>query len=360
MAKTLDIDNFQTLSHNSAVLVGKDANGNMGWLEKVFTEDGKFNDGTLATKDELTNLATKDEVNACVKTEKLNELATKEEVKECAKTSALNDYLTITSASSTYETKADAENHATKSDLNQYVKITIQQDGNTAYMNNEWNGGLMKLTTKEQKMSKVTLYDGSDDANTYIQLIVKDEGQDAGQVARINGTLTGFFYNKTKENANQPTDEIATLGDVYQRTMQELTGLASGDKAKIQNQTNGGVMQYVKADGANNAVCVNNGSGDNGVGVELCALNSTGNGARIILNDHGAYYTVKNDASFTDDNMLVTKSELESLKSEMTKLQKENTELKASLAEATKTVNEYTEKVSTLVEQQAAAVGAKG
>ena len=258
MAKTLDIDNFQTLSHNSAVLVGKDANGNMGWLEQVFTADGKFNDGTLATKDELTNLATKTELEDYAKSEKLEEevakLATKEEVKECAKTSALSEYLTIASAGSTYATKEEAAAHATKSDLNQYVKITIQQDGNTAYMNNEWNGGLMKLTTKEQKMSKVTLYNGSDTANTYIQLIVKDESQENGQVARINGTLNGFFYNKTKENANQPTDEIATLGDVYQRTMQELPGIASGDKAKIQNQTDGGVMQYVKEDGSNNAV----------------------------------------------------------------------------------------------------------
>lgn len=318
MAKTVDLNTVDQVSPNSATkILVENGSGDFGYISKIFNEDGGLagvpNLETFATKDDLTPLETKE------------------------------------NAGKVYETKEEASStFATKQQLDEYIKINITKDGNVAYMNNEWNGGLMKLTTQDQKMCKVTLYNGADDAKTYVQLIVKDEAENANKVAKINGTLDGFYYIKTSDNTPKVENEIATLGDVYTRTLQEIK-LDNGDFAKIQNQNDGGVMQYVTKDGANNAVCVNNGTGQEGIGVELCALTKDGQGSRIMLNDHAAYYTVGTGTSFTDDNKIVTQKDLKDLKTELQTLKAENESLKTQLAEATKTVNNYTEQVSQLV-----------
>lgn len=310
MAKTVDLNTVDQVSPNSDTkILVENGSGDFGYISKIFNEDGG-----LAGVPNLETFETKEEAN------------------------------------STFATKTDA---ATKQQLNDYIKILIESEGNVAYMNNEANGGLIKFTSKDKKMSKVTLYDGTDPAHTYLQLVVKDEAENGTQVAKINGTLGGFHYIKVADNTPTTTNEIATLGDVYTRTLQEIA-LPNGDKAKIQNQNDGGVMQYVTSGGANNAVCVNNATGENNVGVELCALAAGGHGARIILNDHGAYLTIKDDATFTGDDAIVTKKELTALTTQIEALKAENASLKASLTEATETVNAYTNQVSQLVAASAA------
>lgn len=316
MAKTVDLDTVPTVSANSTTkILVENSGGNFGYISGIFNADGG-----LAGVPNLKTFATKEN---------------------------LDNYVTIESANSTYETKEEAgSTFATKTQLNDYVKVLIKNEGNIAYMNNEANGGLIKFTSVDKKMCKVTLFDGSDTDKTYLQLIVKDEAEDGTQVAKINGNLNGFYYIKTSDNTPAPEKEIATLGDVYTRTQQEIT-LENGDKAKIQNQNDGGVMQYVKQDGGNNAVCVNNDSQN--VGVELCSLATGGSGSRLILNSQGAYLSVGTEIKTDDDSKILTKKDLTELQAQLTKLQAENTELKTQLTQATETVNAYTAQVSQLV-----------
>ncbi len=117
-----------------------------------------------------------------------------------------------------------------------------------------------------------------------------------GKIENIDGSSSGG-------------GDYATLADLATKVTKELDGTNIGDKAKIQNQTDGGVMQYVSADKSNSAVTVNDGSQD--VGAEICSLDPDGNGSRIIANKTGAYYSVGNAVNVTPEKEIAVKGDLD-------------------------------------------------
>lgn len=153
MAKTVDITTLGGISKNSALLFGKSSDNKVGFVEGTFDENGKLVDVVEAIK----NLATKDEIK-------------------------------------------------------QFIPSVVSQNGDVAYMNNEANGGLIKLTKKDGSMSKVTLFDGSDENKTMMQLIVHSPNK--SEIAKINANTTGFYYIKEDTNTPKPENELATKKDV--------------------------------------------------------------------------------------------------------------------------------------------------
>ena len=117
-------------------------------------------------------------------------------------------------------------------------------------------------------------------------------------------------YTKKEADAKFSTkEELTILKPVIDaKVVQELEGSQSGDKAKIQNQTDGGVMQYVKKDGSIYAVTVNDGSQD--VCAEMCAIDGDSQGSRILVNTTGAYYNVDNKISINADDEIATKKDV--------------------------------------------------
>ena len=198
---------------------------------------------------------------------------------------------------------------ATKDEVSkQYVPINITKDGDVSYMNNEANGGLIKFIKKDGLTSKVTLFDGSDTDKTMMQLIVHDK--DKTKVAKVNANETGFYYIKKNTNTHTAADELATLGDVDKKTTRELKGTKEGDVAKIQNQNDGGVMQYVKQDGSNAGVRVSDGT-SHGIGAELFTLDSKNTGSRIVTTTSGAFYSVGNEITVDAKRELAVKADVE-------------------------------------------------
>ena len=191
---------------------------------------------------------------------------------------------------------------ATKDDVSkQYVPITVSKDGNTSYVNNEAEGGIIELRLKDGKHGKIEL-----DSGDVTVLLSVEEGTNA---ANVSGKADGFYYLKGKGTVT-PEAELATLGDVAKKTTKELPGTADGDVAKIQNQTDGGVMQYVKQDGSNAGVCVSDGT-SNGVGAELFTLDSNNTGSRIVTTTSGAFYSVGNEITVDTKRELAVKADVE-------------------------------------------------
>ena len=116
------------------------------------------------------------------------------------------------------------------------------------------------------------------------------------------GYISGLFTDQGK------LADIPDISNLASKVTKELDGTQTGDKAKIQNQHDGGVMQYVKQDGSNSAVVVNDGSQD--VGAEICSLDSENNGSRIIANTKGAYYSVGKTVDISEDKEIATKGDL--------------------------------------------------
>lgn len=387
MAKTKEISTLETISANSAYILGKSKEGKIGFINNVFNEQGKL--------------------------------------------AEVPDHTTF----------------ATKTDLDQYVKIQIKDGKNVAYMNNESNGGLIKFTKADGTMSKFTLFDASDPDKTMLQIIVKDGKTD--KVAKINGNVDGLYYIKTATNTpvadnelatlgdlvqfspaqitgvsegdvatchnsadggslkyesathtafigvncdanskemlaefaltekkngatlksgnrllakkegifytkgtdldTNPEDEIVTVADLNKKVTKELDGTNNGDKAKIQNQNNGGVMQYVKQDGSNYAITVNDGTQN--VCVELCALASGGSGSRLVLNTTGGYFNVGNSISVTDDDKILTKKDLKTIEQEVKEITTVNDLVEAAqddITELETKINELTKKIEAL------------
>lgn len=269
---------------------------------------------------------------------KLADVVTKEEFDSLAKEAVdtyvqsadlLKDYAKKTDIPdlTDYATKAELEgyvkeeaiaNFVTKSDLLGYSPIRVEgENGTIAYMANEKDGGIMKVLREDGTYSKVTLNDGTADADhTMLQLYIGNK--EGTKRAKINGTIEGLFYSK--ESEVRPEHEIATKADLKDiggitpadlntRVEKELEGTEPGDVAKIQNQTDGGVMQYVSADKSNSAVTVNDGSQN--VGAEICSLDPDGKGSRIIANKTGAYYAVGNAIDVTPEKEIAVKGDLE-------------------------------------------------
>lgn len=287
MAKTIDIAKLSSISKNSANLLGK-SGGTLGFVEEVF--DGK---GELSDVDQTyTKTSSKPQSGKAVASA----------ISEA--TSSINK--------TTEEKVAEAVKPlATKKELDQYVKVLLQKDGATSYMANEDNGGLIKFTGSDKIMSKVTLFDGSDDAKTRLQIIVKDENdKGSGKVAKINGTVDGMFYIKENTNTGTRETEIATIGDLDKKTTKEMVGTSDGDVAKIQNQNDGGVMQYVKKDKSNSAILVSDGQTD-GIGAEVCVLDGTSNGTRLVMTKENAFLNKGTKHSVQDADSLVVKKQLD-------------------------------------------------
>lgn len=268
---------------------------------------------------------------------KLADVVTKEEFDSLAKEAVdtyvqsaelLKDYVKKTDLPdlTDYATKAELEgyvkeeaiaNFVTKSDLLGYSPIRVEgENGTIAYMANEKDGGIMKVLREDGTYSKVTLNDGTADADhTMLQLYIGNK--EGTKRAKINGTIEGLFYSKELEV--RPEHEIATKADLKDiggitpadlntRVEKKLEGTEPGDVAKIQNQTDGGVMQYVSADKSNSAVTVNDGSQN--VGAEICSLDPDGKGSRIIANKTGAYYSVGNAIDVTPEKEIAVKGDL--------------------------------------------------
>ena len=192
---------------------------------------------------------------------------------------------------------------ATKDDVSkQYVPITVSKDGNTSYVNNEAQGGILELRMGDQKKGKIALDTGD------VTLTLSAE--DGTNTANVSGKADGFYYIKGKEGAPSHDTELATLGDVDKKTTRELKGTRDGDVAKIQNQNDGGVMQYVKQDGSNAGVCVSDGT-SHGVGAELFTLDSKNTGSRIVTTTSGAFYSVGSEITVDTKRELAVKADVE-------------------------------------------------
>lgn len=140
---------------------------------------------------------------------------------------------------------------------------------------------------------------------------VPDTFNDKGELSDVQEK---FDKDSTKPMSGKAVAEaiknFATKDEVNGKVTKELTGTASGDVAKIQNQNDGGVMQYVKSDGSNSAITVNDGSQK--VGAEICSIDSKKQGSRIVVNTEGAYYSVGTTVETDEAKEIAVKGDLES------------------------------------------------
>lgn len=128
---------------------------------------------------------------------------------------------------------------------------------------------------------------------------------------KIENVDLSDYAKKDELDLKADKDELALKADkeeLNSRVEKELEGTHPGDVAKIQNQTDGGVMQYVSADKSNSAITVNDGSQN--VGAEICSLDPDGKGSRIIANKTGAYYAVGNIIDVAPEKEIATKGDL--------------------------------------------------
>lgn len=176
MATTKEISSLETISGNSALLLGKTAIGNVGFIQGVLAADGK-----------VTGLA---EVEG-----RLDKL----------------EAVTIDQVFDKDSEKA----HSGKAVEDAFKKhSTLQGDTGTAYMANELTGGLIKFTTTAGDAGKVTTYDASDSEHTLVQ--IEANNSDKSKVARINFTADGAFYSKDPSGTAVAVadNELATKGDI--------------------------------------------------------------------------------------------------------------------------------------------------
>ena len=256
MAKTLDITKLAEVEDTSVSLLGKTKTDTLAYIDNEILKD----------IDEAYDPTSNRPQSGTAVAEAIEPLATKDEVSK------------------------------------QYVPINVTKDGNTSYVNNEAEGGILELRMGDQKKGKIALDTGD------VTLTLSAE--DGTNTANVSGKADGFYYIKGKEGAPSHDTELATLGDVDKKTTRELKGTRDGDVAKIQNQNDGGVMQYVKQDGSNAGVCVSDGT-SHGVGAELFTLDSKNTGSRIVTTTSGAFYSVGSEITVDTKRELAVKADVE-------------------------------------------------
>lgn len=252
MAKTIDITKLATLSESSVSVLGKNGSNKLGFID---------NDVLKGIDATYTPESTRPQAGTAV-AEAIKPLATKEEVGE------LDTEL---------KTKASTE------DLEEKVS--------------EINTKLDEKATKTELQSKETELSGK---ITTLEESKATKEELAQKATEIN----------TEVEKKATKDALAALQtQVNQKVVQELEGTNSGDKAKIQNQTNGAVIQYVSSDQSNSAITVNDYSQN--VGAEICSLDAQGQGSRIVANKQGAYYSVGNSISVAAGDEIATKKDVD-------------------------------------------------
>ena len=278
---------------------------------------------TKATKEDL-------EKEKAALTEKINAAATKVELEE--KTSTLEQSIESLETSKASNDDLDSkigevnsklEEKATQEELNQKEstlneKITALESSRATTQ--ALNEAVTKIET--ERATKDELSKKEKELQDKI-----DEKAAQSALAELSGSVEEL------KTSSATKDELSDLqSDVNKRVIQELEGTKQGDKAKIQNQTDGAVIQYVGADESNSAVTVNDYTGN--VGAEICSLDSTGRGARIIVNHDGAYYSVGDAVSIQDEDKIATAKDLKD-KVTQTELTQKETELTSQITTKT-------------------------
>ena len=295
----------------------------------------------------LTDYATKDELEDFVKQEALANYVTSDMLTTYAKKEDLDKKVgteefepvkaTVDTLDTVYAKKSEIEGKADVSALDEKVskeelanakkeinaevekKLEIRKVGNietgTFEFTNGAAGAGVSYKDETRKLdASINVLDGN--TNGILAQIVAGPMAMTGPKIFLDSEKATYVKGKIISTAD---DELVTkkdLNDINRvtpedlntRVEKELEGTHPGDVAKIQNQTDGGVMQYVSADKSNSAITVNDGSQN--VGAEICSLDPDGKGSRIIANKTGAYYSVGNAIDVSPEKEIATKGDL--------------------------------------------------
>lgn len=144
-------------------------------------------------------------------------------------------------------------------------------------------------------------YDTSELTDKDIVKVLKDETQGGG-ISYYRWDTKKFTLIATLEKSTPET----VIGD--------------NGTSLVMNEGDGGTLQFTTSDGKKSGVAVNDGTGD--ILAELYAVTEADKtGSRVILNTDGAYYTKKEDATFDENDELVTKKTIESLNQKIAELE---------------------------------------
>lgn len=175
MTRTRDLATLDTISGNSAALLGKSAEGIAGYIPDLLDAEGKFA-GITDITDRLDTLEA------------------------------------VTIDQTFNKESANAQSGTAVEDAFKQHRV-IQGSTGTSYMANETTGGLFKFTATNGDFGKVTAFDGSDSEHTYVQ-VVASKG-DKSKIAKLNFTVDGAFYSKESGGATAIADnEILTKKDI--------------------------------------------------------------------------------------------------------------------------------------------------
>ena len=218
----------------------------------------------------------------------------------------------------TYATKSDlsekasvesVEAKADKTELAKYIPINVKEGDDTAYMANEKDGGLIKLTTSDKGYAKVSLCKIEEQA--VAQIVATDETKET--FAKIDARKDGICYSKKIGNPNIEEDELVVKKDLKVYTPAEMEGLNHGDTAVCHNAKDGGSIKYM-TETHTAFVGVDNG-GDELFAEFALAENKQGKefkkGNRLLAKKDGIFYTKDaNSTTTTPEDEIITKKDI--------------------------------------------------
>lgn len=261
-------------------------------------------------------------------------------------------------------------------DTNIHIPKVINTDGAISYMANEASGGIMKYTGADGTVGKITLFDGSDTAHTYAQIVA--HAADKASIAKLNVTIDGIHYATGTTDVTLPEQELAVKGDItahaentelhlqtdertkwnkagtdaasaleklesleenpdtsgsglqlHVKDMSKHLGTITGEQgtALIFNEADGGGMRFTRTDNGGSLIAVNDGV--SGVYAQMSAHTADkAEITRLNVNPQGIYYT-KNAAAPGDnpaERELAVKEDVTAAKTEVTEKVTELTE----------------------------------
>ena len=191
------------------------------------------------------------------------------------------------------------------------VQANVITDKGTAGIYNDKSGGQLLFLATDGTRANVSVNDGTaDNTNVFAQVSVTDKESNLG--TRINLNKDKAYYTKNKNNTKvTDDDEIVVKGDLkgYVETSVEGTN----GHAIVANDPSGGLLKFEANNGKESGIAVNDGTTTVGANImaQIYAKETSSNqGARIAVNEEGAYYTVKTDVTFSADDEIVTKKDL--------------------------------------------------
>lgn len=326
-------------------------------LETASATKVELEDKTSPLKQSIENLestkATTEALNQAVSRID-QEKATKEELSQ--KEKELTDKLAekATQAELTEKTQSLTESidELKNSSATKEALESLTTEVSTKITKNELDAEVEKINADvAKKATEENLTQEVDKINTELAKKATEEklNEEVGKINNEKATkeeLTQAVEKIDREKATK--EELSGLQDeINKRVIQELEGTTPGAKAKIQNQSDGGVMQYVGEDDSNSAVTVNDYSQN--VGAEICSLDAQGHGARIILNHDGAYYYVGDEVKIEDDDKIATSKDLKD-KVTQTDLTAKETELSGKIDTKTGEISTKVGEIETRVQ----------